>query len=383
MESLYRGLGHVMRFCYYNIGFESYALALLWFALFVKLILLPFGIKQQKVQIKGARLRPKLYAIEKKYAGRTDHVTLQKKQQEIMAMQQEEGYSPLSGCLPMLIQLPLILILYKVIQQPISYLCMLPDKVANLAALVNVENVKNEIEIIGKLMADNGAKLTEAISLGYLEAGSIPDFGLFGNFINLAVKPEFWSWALLIPALVFISQFFSMKLTRLLNPTPTGQATTRETEMSMRIMDFAMPAMTLVLGCSLPAALGLYWIYQAVLGIIQIVLLSKFMPLPTFTEEELREAERALRGKAPKRRIGEGNGQASATTYVSSGNRPRSLHHIDDDDDDLPPIRRTPQAPQKPHHANGGNGRPSQPKHGIASAPVKSDKNDNTDTKNH
>ena len=376
MEFLYRGLGYVMRFCYEYIGFESYALALLWFALFVKLILLPFGIKQQKNQIKGARLRPKMYAIEKKYAGRTDRVTLQKKQQEIMAMQQEEGYSPLSGCLPMLIQLPLILILYKVIQQPLSYVCMLGNKVEALAALTGVENVKNEIEIIGRLTANGGALMNEAISLGHITADTIPDFGLFGNFINLAVKPEFWSWALLIPVLVFASQFLSMKLTRKLNPQPTGQANTRETEMSMRIMDIAMPAMTLVLGCTLPAALGLYWIYQAVFGIIQIVLLAKFMPLPTFTEEELKEAERALRGKAPKRRIGDGNGaQASATSHSASGERPRSLHHIDDDDDDLPPVRR-PQQEKKPQHPNGGNGRPSQKKHGIEGAPMKSEKKD-------
>ena len=84
-DFIYQGLGYVIRFCYYTIGFESYALALLWFALIVKLLLLPFGIKQQKNQIKGAKLRPKMYAIEKKYAGRTDQVTMRKKQQEILS----------------------------------------------------------------------------------------------------------------------------------------------------------------------------------------------------------------------------------------------------------------------------------------------------------
>ena len=80
-DFIYQGLGYVIRFCYYTIGFESYALALLWFALIVKIVLLPFGIKQQKNQIKGAKLRPKMYAIERKYAGATDRVSLQKKQQ--------------------------------------------------------------------------------------------------------------------------------------------------------------------------------------------------------------------------------------------------------------------------------------------------------------
>ena len=90
---------------WFNSWTGSYAVALLLFALLVKVIMLPLSIKQQKTQIKGAKLRPKIAAIEKKYAGRTDRKTLEKKQQEIMTLQQEEGYSPLSGCLPLLIQL--------------------------------------------------------------------------------------------------------------------------------------------------------------------------------------------------------------------------------------------------------------------------------------
>ena len=351
MDFLYQGLGYVMRFCYYTIGFESYALALFWFALIVKLILLPFGIKQQKNQIKGAKLRPKLYAIEKKYAGRTDRVTMQKKQQEIMEMQQREGYSPLSGCLPMLIQLPLILILYQIIQRPLSYICMLgADTVKALGEATGVTNLANEIEIIGKMHAAGLDSFA-----GILPEGTIlPNFNLFGGFIDLSVKPEFWTWALLIPVLVFASQFFSMKLTRILNPQPMGQAQTKETEMSMKIMDLAMPAMTLFLGISLPAALGLYWIYQSVLAIVQMVLLSKLMPMPTFTEEELKAAERELRGKAPKHRLADDSADRP---------RPRSLHYIDEDDEDLV-VKKAP----KGGSPKGGKG--------ITSAPLKDDKND-------
>ena len=360
-DFLYQGLGHIMRFCYYTIGFESYALALLWFALIVKLILLPFGIKQQKNQIKGAKLRPKMYAIEKKYAGRTDRVTMQKKQQEIMEMQQKEGYSPLSGCLPMLIQLPLILMLYRIIQRPLTYICRLSEEtIAKLAEIFGVKNATSEIEILGHIKSSSDPAVTALI-----DGIDIPNFSLFGG-IDLAVKPEFWSWALLIPVLVFASQFFSMKLMRIVNPPLAGQAQTRETEMSMKIMDFAMPAMTLFLGISLPAALGLYWIYQSVLAIGQMLLLAKLLPMPRFTEEELKAAERELRGKPTKRVIGSGNGQnAPAATYDEDRPRPRSLHYIDEEDDDLPP---RPQA-KKP-------AAPAPKSKGIAAAPLKDDKKD-------
>ncbi len=358
MDFIFQGLGYVMRFCYYTIGFESYALALLWFALIVKLLLLPFGIKQQKNQIKLAKLRPKMYAIEKKYAGRTDQITLRKKQQEIMEMQQKEGYSPFAGCLPMLIQLPLIFILYRIIQRPLSYLCMMDDeKIKSLAEAVGVKSITEQITIIGKVV-ESGATYPELAGI------DLPNFNLFG-IIDLSTAPAIISWAAIIPIFVFVSQFFSMKLTRWLNPAMAAQNQSKDAAMSMKIMDLAMPAMTLFLGFRLPAALGLYWIYQSVLAIGQMLLLAKFMPLPTFTEEELKAAERALRGK--KKRV-IGTGPVSTATYTDEETateerpRPRSLHHIDDDDYDVPAPPKP--APKKP-----------APK-AIATAPLKDDKKD-------
>lgn len=361
MDFIYQGLGYVIRFCYYTIGFESYALALFWFALIVKLLLLPFGIKQQKNQIKMAKLRPKMYAIEKKYAGRTDQVTLRKKQQEIMEMQQKEGYSPFAGCLPMLVQLPLILILYRIIQRPLSYICMLgEDAVKSLGAAVGLTGKEQEIQILSKILHDGG-------SYPELEGITLPNLNLFG-VIDLSSKPEFWTWALFIPLFVFLSQFFTMKLTRWLNPAMTQAQGGQDAQMSLKIMDFAMPAMTLFFAFSLPTALGLYWIYQSLLSIVQMLLLAKFMPLPTFTEEELKAAERELRGKK-KRTIGTGNAVAAEEDgAIEDRPRPRSLHYIDEDDDEIPA-----PAPKKPTPKKTASAK------GIATAPLKKDKDDNSD----
>lgn len=99
----------------------SYLLALLAFTLVMKLVFFPFAMKQQKNSVKQAALRPKEEAIRAKYAGRTDKPTQQKMQQEVMEMYQEEKFSPLSGCMPMLIQLPLLIILYNIVRQPLMY----------------------------------------------------------------------------------------------------------------------------------------------------------------------------------------------------------------------------------------------------------------------
>ena len=84
LTPIYNIFGAVMNF-FCSITNNNYVLALFLFAVAVKILLLPFSIKQQKNQIKGASLRPKMMAIEKKYAGRNDKATLQKKQNELMA----------------------------------------------------------------------------------------------------------------------------------------------------------------------------------------------------------------------------------------------------------------------------------------------------------
>lgn len=99
----------------------SYTLALFIFAFVVELLLLPIAIKQQKTSIKQARLRPKEMAIRKKYAGRNDQATQQKVAQEIQEMYQKENFNPLSGCLPLLLQMPVILALYQIVINPLHY----------------------------------------------------------------------------------------------------------------------------------------------------------------------------------------------------------------------------------------------------------------------
>jgi YidC/Oxa1 family membrane protein insertase len=100
----------------------SYVISLILFALLVRILFLPMSIHQQKLQIKGAKLRPRIAIIEKKYEGLKDPESRQKMQQEIMELQQKEGYSPFSGCLPLLLQLPVIMGLYQIIRKPLTFL---------------------------------------------------------------------------------------------------------------------------------------------------------------------------------------------------------------------------------------------------------------------
>jgi YidC/Oxa1 family membrane protein insertase len=109
-----------MKGCLYISG-NNYILALFFFALAFQVILLPLAIKQHKSQIKMAQVKPMEMAIREKYKGRTDKATQQKMNMEIQEMYQQNGYNQFAGCLPMLIQLPIIMILFTIVREPITY----------------------------------------------------------------------------------------------------------------------------------------------------------------------------------------------------------------------------------------------------------------------
>lgn len=137
MQLIYLPFSYIMKFCVW-IAQNSYLFGLFFFALVFQLLLqFPLALKQQKSQIARAKIQPKELAIREKYAGRTDRVTQQKMQTEIQEMYQKEGFSPFSGCLPLLIQLPLIFILFAIVRYPVQYSSSFTDEaVGQMTAVV-------------------------------------------------------------------------------------------------------------------------------------------------------------------------------------------------------------------------------------------------------
>ena len=328
MDWLYTALGSLLHWLSSLFG-GSYAFGLLLYALLFKIVFLPFSIKQQKNQIKMAKLTPKIELIKAKYKGRTDQATMRKQQEEIMQLQQQEGYSLMSGCLPMLIQFPLIIFLYKVIRNPLSYICKLSDDAIKqitdtLDALQVSYKSGDQIDIISKMIEQN----IDVMKYGAERA--LPNFDFFGQ--NLALTPSLAAISILclIPLFAAGLQWLTMYLTRKLNGN-AGQlgGQDSQTAMSMKMMDFTMPALTLWMTFSFSAMMGLYWIYQSVIAIIQILILSKVMPMPKFTEEEIKAMRKAQK-----------EAEKMQKAALKTQPKYRSLHYIDDDDyEELPEIK--------------------------------------------
>lgn len=307
----------------YNVLGQNYLLTLFMFALVMKVILLPFGIKQQKNSIKQSKLRPKEMAIRNKYKGRNDKATQQKMSEEIMKLYQEENVNPMSGCLPMLIQLPVLFALYGVIIKPLTYISSIGK--SGVAAITNaIETVNKGLEAAGQaaikfsssgeiplirevlsgehaqsikdaLIAQDASWTDKIAEMGELNSS----FNIFG--VDLTANASLTVWPLLlIPILTFVFSFLSTKVIRKFTYQPAAAGADPSQKASLGMMDWMMPLLSVWISLSIPSAIAIYWIFQNILSALQQILLYKLYPVPPVTEEMIKEAELQLKGKSKK-----------------------------------------------------------------------------------
>jgi YidC/Oxa1 family membrane protein insertase len=246
----------------------------------------------------------------------------------------------MAGCLPMLLQFPIIIFLYNVIRNPLSHICRLADEsVVAINNLVNPDNFIEAEKIAEKFKSIDQIKLVgmirdygaENINIEGVDLSRLPDFTLFGT--NLGNTPSLadFSWLVLVPVIAAALTWLSMFLTRKWNSNP-AQMQDQNANASLQMMDLMMPAMTLFMAFGFSSMMGIYWIYQSALGILQTFIISRAMPLPKFSEEDVKEFKKAQK-----------EAEKNARTAAKNAPKVRSLHYIDDDDyENLP-------------EANGGN----------------------------
>lgn len=340
-------IGYALGWITNTIGFGNYLIGICIFAIIVELCMLPLTIKQQKNSIKQANLRPKEMAIRNRYKGRNDQATQQKVTQEIQELYERENFNPMAGCLPMLIQLPIIMILYNIVVDPIQYVI---GGSAGLADALKVfftastaagglgqtlNSTNGTIEILSQIGSFNfsGLESFEFFSnsssvfntfVGLSE--SIPSFNV--GPINFGFTPSFdGNYALLVvPVITFVVYFFSAKLTRKFTYQPTTNEQAPGAGCSTKMMDWYMPLVSVFFSFAVPGAVGIYWVFRSVLATLKQFIMSKAMPIPHFTEEDYKAAEKELNSSKPQRR--RKNPENDDPNRV----RPRSLHHIDDED---------------------------------------------------
>ena len=110
-----------------KFGIGKISICIIVFTIIVKLVMLPINIKQQKKMKLNSVIMPEIQAIQKKYANKKDNDSMMKQQAELNAVYQKYGTSPTGGCLPMLIQFPILLALYAVMACLPNYINEIQD----------------------------------------------------------------------------------------------------------------------------------------------------------------------------------------------------------------------------------------------------------------
>ncbi len=321
MGFIMQGLGWILKLCDTLTG--NYGLAIILFTVLVKALLLPLTVKQQKSMMKMQKLQPLLNQIQQKYANDKD-----KQSRETMKLYQKYQINPMSGCLPLLIQMPILLSLYWVVRRPITYMMGVPEtefwRIINaikewteaggegFLALINAESIEKlaennykhfkDMEILIARFLETHPEIMEnhwitgadktyhLINFGFLgmDLSKTPSLGvLFGFLMGTAQSLTLETVLLwMIPLLSGLSSFASMKLSQAGQPAPPKDKNGEEQPNPMKSMNLFMPFITAWFAFSLPAAMGLYWVISNVLQMAQQVILNKCIKVD-LTDEQI------------------------------------------------------------------------------------------------
>ena len=293
-------LGFIMNLIF-DIGITNIGVAIIVFTVVINIIMIPLTINQQKSQKLMAVIQPEIKIIQDKYKGKNDNESVMKMNAETRAVYSKYGTSMTGGCLPLLIQMPILFGLYQVIYKIPAYVTSVraifenvatalmkePDyinKISDLAKAVrlpvennNFENINKVIDLLYKFTPDNWNSLGEIFpAMGNVLNTSIPLIRQMNSFlwIDLSVAP--WQGfdniniAWIIPVLAGITQFISTKVMTVNQP----QNSENEMAKQMQSMNTIMPLMSVVFCFTLPAGIGIYWIASAVARTVVQILVN-------------------------------------------------------------------------------------------------------------
>ena len=313
------------------IGIPNIGLAIILFTIVIYLLLMPLTIKQQKFSKLSARMNPEIQAIQAKYKGKQDQQSMMDMNAETKAVYAKYGVSPSGSCVQLLIQMPILLALYRVIYSMPAYVTklgeafgVLADKIiasaggveyikGMQAAAMYIKNFDIEgntrnavIDVLNKMSTTDFAEISEKFGLadltinGKLILSNGTQEGLidaYNNFLGLNIGNSpmdtmkaaldagnylLLIGAVAIPVLAALTQWINYKLMPQAS-TPEDNTKRKEPQndtaaamqQSMKTMNTIMPIMSAWFCLTLPAGMGLYWVIGAVVRSIQQIIINK------------------------------------------------------------------------------------------------------------
>lgn len=268
MSFLYSIFGFLLRELYQWAG--NYGLALILLTLFARILMLPMSIKQQKSTAKMQRLQSKVRKIQQQYAGDQKKI-----QEETQALYSREGTNPMSmGCLPLVLQLPVIYGLIGAIYHPLQYVLDIPS--------AQIETLTKALSDVVEVTTKN-SRTVELLIIEHIQelAGSVPediftkissfDFKFLGMSLGQVPSIKHPDVLWLVPILSFLSQMASSIVMYLRQKEQNPEMSKNP---SMGCMTFGMPLFSLYFTFQFPVGIGVYWITSSVIAFVQMLVLN-------------------------------------------------------------------------------------------------------------
>jgi len=287
---------------FYNFT-QNYGLAIILFALVVKVVLFPMSLKGKKSMIQMSMLSGKLDQLKKQYG--KDQARYQ---QEMQKLYEKEKINPMGGCLWSFLPLLILLPLYAIIREPLKHMMglsaeqitIVSEQLGGNFANNGYQQLQMAAQLTGENLAELAAKVGEGANL----------FAVNFNFlgIDLAAMPtwKIWTgitdWATVLGpfVLVIVSTLLSVlmgKVSNMTNQMNQSQANNSTNKTMMLIM----PLMSLWIGFVMPASMCIYWIANSVFSMLQEIVAARLLK-KDYEKARIAAEEREKQAKAEEKK---------------------------------------------------------------------------------
>ena len=289
-------LGYVMEWIYNLI--PNYGWDIIIFTIVIRLLSIPLQLNQQKSMAKMSAFQPMIADIQKKYKDKPE-----KQQEELLKLQQEYGYKPTAGCMPMLVNFLVMFGVIEVVYRPLQRIFHIGADALTAAgeALttlgISFTTVTRDTNIIAQVIAGEST-VTSCFTPD--QVSTMTEFGQHMDFfgIDLTRVPQYSLAAENLPLLIFpVLAIVTMFISTHISMKASGQ----QMQGSMKLTMYMMPLMYLFFCFTVPCAFSLYYVVSNILMTVQSIIMKKIYDPEKVKAEVL--AEMAARKKEQKRGV--------------------------------------------------------------------------------
>ena len=352
---------------FYNL-FNSYGLALILFAIVIKLVLFPVTLKSKKSMIQTTMLSGKMQQLQKQYGKDKERYNL-----EVQKLYEREKVNPMGGCLWSLIPMIVLIALYGIIREPMTYFMGLTmEQIQLLAGQLDWENAAvsngwmtamdklreqlaegkisdlfqngsyNQMYLVSMITQNNLSSLQDALNAKFAGAGNglfVMNFQFLGMDLSKIPTWKFWAEGgsiglFILPIVSVAVSFLSMKVSMATNQM-NNQTKNTQMDQTNKMMLWMMPLMSLWIGFTVPAGLSVYWITQYFVTMAQEVICGKMLKKDYEAAREASAKREAEEKEEEKRRKEEARLERQRRIEEEKKNRGKKKPKKKDDEPEL------------------------------------------------